>query len=287
MKKLILICSAVISCLLISAQYKTDVSLAWKDSTKQESSISTPTGDLYKKVKHHGPAVENQWIGLRLYFDKKVSIDAYNKTRPGLELAEAGWYPTPEQQQQGWGSDQYKVGSTVGLGGIHLWDGEKEVLPDPVTLRTARVKRGKKSSYMEMQSDNIPYKGDSVSINVRVTVYNDKREAKVDAYVIGKQKVQFFTGLNYHSTSTCKEGTNYICTWGLHPEDVAAFPLEIGAAIIYNPKDFVSVNKEKKQFVLISKPTKHLRTWISSAGAKEPVINSLEPFVKYLESIAK
>ena len=134
------------------SQNKTDISLKWKDTEEQKAEISSETGDLYKKLEHHGPAIENEWLGLRLYFDHKVAVDVYNKTRPGLELAEAGWYHTEEQQDEGWGADQYKVGSTVGMGGVRLWNPEtkEEMFLDPVTKRTARVKKEAGISYMEM-----------------------------------------------------------------------------------------------------------------------------------------
>jgi len=130
MKRTIIFCSALLCSQLLFSQNKTDISLMWKDSDKQESQISSETGNLYNKVAHHGPAIENEWIGLRFYFDQKVSIDVYNKTRPGLELKAAKWYPTVDQQKEGWGADQYKVGKTVGLGGVRLWDGEREIFLD-------------------------------------------------------------------------------------------------------------------------------------------------------------
>ncbi len=293
MKKIALLIASlvVLSCQAKTSQKKestcknmTDVSLQWKDSANQSSSISSETGNLYKKVKHHGPAVENEWMGLRLYFDHKVSIDVYNKTRKGLELAEGGWYPTVEQQKEGWGADQYKVGKTVGLGGIHLWDGEKEVLPDPVRMRTARVKKEGNISYMEMLSEGIPYKGDSVDILVRVTVFSGIRAATVEAFALCDMPVQFFTGVNYHPATEVKEGEDYIATWGVHPEDVAAFQLNIGAAIKYNPADFEKKVKEPKQMVLISKPTKYLETWIVSASEKESEINTFDKLVDFIKN---
>ncbi|MBN2788099.1 MAG: DUF4861 family protein [Paludibacteraceae bacterium] len=271
----------------VSIENKTSVSLKWKDSTNQVNKVESLTGNLYKQLEHHGPAIENEWLGLRLYFDKKVSIDVYNKNRPGLELLAALWYPTVEQQKEGWGADQFKVGSTVGLGGIHLWDGEKEVLPDPVKKRTARVFKGTNFSYMEMFSEGIPYKNTFADLLVRVTVFSGMREAKVEAFVFCDKPVQFFTGVNYHPLTETKEGSNYICVWGIHPEDVAAFQLKIGSGFIYNPADFISVKKEKKQFVLISKPATYLSTWITSASEKEEKINTMESFEKYVKTIKK
>lgn len=268
-----------------TSQNKTDISLFWKDNPEHVNSIESLTGDLYTKVGHHGPAIENEWLGLRLYFDKKVAIDVYNKTKPQLELAEAEWYPTPKQQKEGWGADQYKVGQTVGLGGVRLWDGKQVVLLDPVTKRTARVKKEANQSYMEMLSENVPYKGDSIDVLVRVTVYSGIREAKVEAFAFSSKPVQFTTGINYHPGTETKEGKDYIATWGLHPEDVAAFQLNIGAAICYNPDDFVKKEKGPKEYQLISKPTNYLSTWITSACEKEKGFDGMDDFVQYLENL--
>ena len=265
------------------SQNMTDISLQWKDSVTRVSQIASESGDLYRKLSHHGPAIENEWMGLRLYFDHKVSVDVYNKTKPQLELAAAGWYPTPEQQAEGWGADQYKVGSTVGLGGVRLWDGVQEVFLNPVSKRTATVRKEANYSYMEMLSEGIPYRGDSIDVLVRVTVFSGIREAKVEAFALCTNPIQFFTGINYHPLTQTIEGGNYLATWGTHPEDVAAIQLKIGAAIIYNPNDFERINKGKNAYELISKPTKYLETWITSACEKEENLNSVEAFVKYLD----
>lgn len=287
MKHLLILCIAIIYGSVLFAQNNTDISLKWKDKDQQETSIESKTGDLYTKVAHHGPAIENEFLGLRIYFSRKCAIDVYNKTRPGLELKEAAWYPTPEQQQEGWGADQYKAGNTVGCGGVRLWDGEKVVFLDPVRLRTAKVRKEANISYMEMLSEGVPYKGDSVDILMRVTVFSGIRAAKVEAFALCDKPVQFLTGLNYHPETQTKKGENYICTWGIHPEDVAAYQLAIGAAIIYNPEDYVAINKEEKGYQLISKPTKYLETWISSSCEKEQELNTFDKLVEYLENFEK
>src|SRR5690554_2511087 len=138
---------------IVIAQNKTDVSLFLRsDSTVYLDEISSDSGDLFNLLGHHGPAIENEWLGLRIYFDKKAAIDVYSKTKPGLELRKARWYPTPEQQKNGWGADYYKAAMTVGLGGIRLWDGENVVFLNPVSNRYARVVKEGTVSYMEMLS---------------------------------------------------------------------------------------------------------------------------------------
>lgn len=283
MKHLFILCIAIIHCSLLFAQNNTDISLKWKDKAQYETRIKSETGDLYNRLSHHGPAIENDFLALRIYFNRKCAIDVYNKTQRGLELKEAAWYPTPKQQREGWGADQYKVGNTIGCGGVRLWDGDKVVYLDPVRCRTARVCKEANTSYMEMLSEGIPYMGDTIDILLRVTVFSGIRAAKVETFALCNQPVQFLTGLNYHSGTLTKEGVNYICSWGTHPEDLAINQLSIGAAIIYNPDDFYSIKKEEKEYQLVSKPTKYLETWISSSCEDENDLNTFESFVEYLE----
>ncbi|TDW44638.1 uncharacterized protein DUF4861 [Flavobacterium sp. 270] len=268
------------------AQNNTDTSLYMKsDKITYLTDIGSESGDLYKTIGHHGPAIENEWMGLRIYFSDKVAIDVYNKTKAGLELRKANWYPTPEQQKEGWGADYYKVAATNGLGGVKLWDGEKVVPLNPVTNRLARVGKTETTSWMEMISRGVPYKGKKVDILVRVTVFSGRREAKVEAECLSGEKVQFVTGVNYFKDFQNKKGANYIAVWGKHPEDVAAEIIEVGAAILYNPKDYVKTDDDGTQYLLISKPTKHLETKIISSCAKETELNTLDKLEAFIKTI--
>lgn len=265
------------------AQNQTDVSLFMKkNSDVHLNEVASASGNLFHKIGHHGPAVENQWFGLRIYFDKKTAIDVYSKAKPGLELRKIQWYPSKQQQRNGWGADYFKVGKTVGLGGIKLWDGKNVIPLNPVSGRSAKVIKKEDSSYMEMLSKGIPYKGDKVDILVRVTVFSDKRNAKVEAFEQSNKSVQFVTGIAYYKGQTVKKETNYIATWGIHPEDVAAEKVEIGAAILFDEADFSRQADDGKQHLLISNPSSHLETWITSANAREAEMNTMQKFIEHV-----
>lgn len=282
MKRLILIGFAVTFNLWAQAQNKTDVSLFMRSDSIQKYEISSATGDLYSTIGHHGPAVENEWMALRIYFSDKVAIDVYSKAKPQLELRAKEWYPTAEEQKEGWGADYYKAGETVGLGGVRLWDGEKVVKLNPVSNRTARVVKEPICSYMEMLSEDVPYMGRKVDVLVRVTVYSGERNAKVEAFALSDEPVQFVTGVNYHKGAEIVKKDGIFAAWGVHPEDVAAEVVELGAAIKFEPDDFVQTMDDGTQFLLISKPGKELKTWISSACAREPEINTMKKFIEFL-----
>jgi hypothetical protein len=263
----------------------TDVSLFLKrNNTDQLTTVESKSGNLFTKVGHHGPAVENRWYGLRIYFNKTGAIDVYSKARCGLELREKGWYPNKKEQKNGWGADYYKVGNTLGLGGICLWNGKNEVLLNPVSMRTARVLQNENSASMEMLSEGVPYKGKPVDILVRVTVYSDNRKAKVEAFSLTGEPVQFVTGINYHKETEIINRENYIATWGIHPEDVAAEKVEVGAAVIFNRENFQEQKDDGKQILLISKPAINIETMVTTANEREQDINSLEKFIMEIKN---
>jgi len=282
MKTKLFFCALLLQGSLLTAQNMTDVSLFFRsDSTRYLDHVSSESGDLYTELGHHGPAIENEWIGLRLYFDKKTAIDVYSKANRGLELSQYKWYPTPEQQMQGKGADYYKVGNTVGLGGVRLWDGEKVVPLHPVSNRSAKVVKEVFVSFMEMLSEDVPYRNGKVDILVRVTVYSGFRKAKVEAFALSDEQVAFVTGINYHPGEQVVVEEDCIFTWGLHPEDVAAEKVELGAAIFLNPDDYSQKMDDGNQHLFISKPARYISYWISSANAKEPLINSIDRFIDF------
>jgi hypothetical protein len=282
MKTKLFLCALLLQGSILTAQNMTDVSLFLRsDSTRYLEQVSSESGDLYSALGHHGPAIENEWLGLRIYFDKKAAIDVYSKANRGLELADYKWYPTAEQQMNGKGADYYKVGPTVGLGGIRLWDGENVVPLHPVTKRSARVVKEGSVSFMEMLSEDVPYRNSKVDILVRVTVYTGFRKAKVEAFALSDEDVAFVTGINYHPGQQVVVEEECIFTWGLHPEDVAAEQVDLGAAIFVNQDDFSQKMDDGNQHLFVSKPARYISYWISSANSKEPLINSLERFIDF------
>ena len=289
MKSILLFLSIItLGTLSVSSQNKTEASLFYRSDSVYVDEIKDASGDLYQKVGHHGPAIENEWMALRLYFNNKAcAIDVYNKQKKGLELKTAKWYPTEKEQKKGLGADYYKAGSTMGLGGIRLWDGEKVVPLAPISMRTAKVKKCGSISQMEMLSENVPYKGKEVDILVRVTAFSGIREMRVEAFAFTDEEVQFVTGINYHKGQEVKKEDNYVISWGYHPEDVAAEKIKVGAAIIINPENYSDKKDDGKQQMFISKPTKYIDHWVTSTIEKDKKLGSLEAFEEYVIQCSK
>jgi hypothetical protein len=255
-----------------------------KDRETRLEYIESKRGNLFSKLGHHGPAIENQWYALRLYFNRKTAIDVYSKATPGLELGEKKWYPSGKEQLEGWGADYYKVGNTVGLGGIKLWDGDEVLDLNPVLKRSARVSACGDSCSMEMISEGIPYRGSKVDIKIRVSMYASKREARIEAFSMNGEAVQFVTGINYFPDFVTRKGEHFALSWGIHPEDVAAEKVEVGAALILNPDIIEKQLDDGHQLLFISRPVQTITSWVTSYSAREPGIASYEDFELQLKA---
>ena len=269
------------ACITSSAQ--TAHSLFWRSDSLQIAQIVSEKANQYKTVGHHGPAVENSHMALRLYFNDSGAIDVYSKSGRGMELEHYLWYPTAQQQaEDGAGCDEYRVGKTVGLGGIALWDGEKEVKLVATKGRTARVGDKKNGSFAEIIAYGVPYKKDTVDISIRIDMSAKKREAVITATELSGKKVQFLTGVNFHKGQRVSYGEGYISVWGIHPADVSVNPIPIGAGMFFTAKSFNAVEKTEDMVRIISKEAAKITTKVVAASTKEAELNSARRFEAYM-----
>lgn len=274
---------AVLFCALFSMDAQTSVSLFWRSDSLQVSEIVSDVGNQYKKVGHHGPAVENSHMALRIYFNDSGAIDLYSKSGRGMELDEYKWYPSPEKQEElGLGCDEYRVGKTVGLGGIALWDGEKEVKLVASKGRTARVGKTKKGAYAEMIAYGVEYNGETVDVSIRIDMTDKDRVARITATELSGKKVSFLTGVNFHEGQRVVVEDDYVSVWGIHPADVSQSPIPIGAGMLFSPKLFSKVEKTDNMVRLISKPASEISTRVVAASTKEAELNSARRFEAYM-----
>ena len=278
--------AAVAALLLVSglcASGQTAVSLFWRADSLQVNEIVSEQAVQYNFVGHHGAAVENSRCALRIYFNDSGAIDVYSKSGKQMELLKYHWYPTAEQMaSEGAGCDEYLVGKTVGLGGIALWDGEKEVKLVATRGRTARVGKIRGGSYAEMIAYGVMYRGEPVDISIRVEMKDNSRVARVIATELGGRKVQFLTGVNFHPGETVEFGRKYISIWGVHPADVSQNPCELGGGMWFRPGRFLSPEKTQDMVRIISKPASRIKTQVVAASVKEAELNTAEKFAAYM-----
>lgn len=257
-------------------------SLYMKGSKVLLSEIGNLSGDLYDEIGHHGPAIENRWWGVRIYYSPNQGIDALSKSRPGLFLAETKWYGDHKQQRALGVSDQYKVGNTVGLGGIWLWENGVAHPLDPVTHRHVSVGSADTSAWIEMDSYGVPYEGGTVDVHVRVTLSAEDRPATITAEA--SRPVAFATGLNHAKGLDQFAGDGYLATWGTHDSPAAAYPAPVGAALCFDPHAKFTIVEQADQRLLVFPPRTSLTIRIIAVLSTEEG-QSQEKFLETVRAI--
>ena len=250
----------------------------------QLAEIWQPEGEKVP-ISHHGPAVENQFMALRIYFDGRAAIDVYSKS--GLiddELGRWHWYPTQEQiDTEGAGCDEYFVGKTVGLGGIQLWDGEKALPLETTAGRRSLVGRTDLGAFMEMISYGVPYLGDSLDVSLRVDMLDNSRWARVTARELNGKPFRIITGVNYHAGAQVLREPGLVAVWGQHPANVSASPIPIGGAIRFDTEVFPDVEDTGLDFRLVSVPQSVFQTQVAAASVKEADLSDAEHFFEFVQ----
>lgn len=147
-------------------------------------SITVPgTSDIYSMVRPHGPVLESELVGYRLYFNEKQTPDIYGKFNKGLEIKESQFYPTDEQLAKGFGDDVLRVFDSCGPGALKGWDGKQATHITPVGTRTERiVSYGPIRAIAEIEVTDWKYQGSELNMFTRYTLYAGHRDLQIEAF---------------------------------------------------------------------------------------------------------
>ena len=161
-----------------------------KEKNKHNNFIESITarGDCansYNIQHHHGVDFESELNGIRIYFDKRQTLDLYGKFQKRLELEATQFYTQPDQKAEGYGDDVLWVGNTFGLGAFRGWDGKEPTMIDPVRSRTQRIiSYGPLRTIVELVDRGWKPDADKPAFNmtVRYTQYAGHRDTDVDVF---------------------------------------------------------------------------------------------------------
>ncbi len=263
-------------------------SLAFKKDGEQITRIVERDEKIKDELLHSGPAVENLWAGYRFHFDQGLGVDVYNKRIPRLELAKGKWYPDEKLLREGYGQDEFLVKGTFGLGSVRLWDGEAARTLSPAERRTAKIHPGDGWVSIETVSHGVTHDGEKLDLKVTLTVFDNHRCARIEAEVLQGGPVRFATGLHEWERTEFKKTPRAIMTWGRHPMYAGGTqPHEVGGAIIFDPDDLTDIRRYGSDHVLISRPKKSLRYWITTGFSQEREgPNTFEKFGEFVRRLS-
>jgi hypothetical protein len=244
----------------------------------------TARGDCaysYNLQHHHGVDFESELNGIRIYFDKRQTLDLYGKFKKRLELKETQFYTTKEQKAQGYGDDVLWVGQTFGLGAFRGWDGKEPTMIDPVRSRTQRViSYGPLRSIVEVvdRGWQLPagQQPSVVNMTLRYTQYAGHRDTDVDVFFNKDVKdCRFSTGIiNVKGSEEFSDHKGLRACWGTdYPStDTVNWKREtVGLAVCLPVRHIASeepANKDNYAFV-VKTDGKHLGYKINYTSANE------------------
>ena len=161
-----------------------------KGKHQRVQAITVPgTSNIYSMVRPHGPVLESELVGYRLYFNEKQTPDIYGKFNKGLEIKESQFYPTDEQLTKGFGDDVLRVFDSCGPGALKGWDGQKAIHVTPVETRTERIiSYGPVRVIAEIEVTGWQYQGSELDMTTRYTLFFDE-PLKKEIFCTGVQDI--------------------------------------------------------------------------------------------------
>ena len=233
--------------------------------------------DPYHILHHHGVDFESELNGIRIYFDKRQTIDLYGKFQKRLELEATQFYTTKEQKAEGYGDDVLWVGNTFGLGAFRGWDGQQPTMIEPVRSRTQRIiSYGPLRTIVELFDRGWQIGQQKVNMTVRYTQYAGHRDTDVDVYFNQPVARQLFsTGIiNVKDSEEYSDHQGLRGCWGTDwpSNDHENFKPETVGLGICIPMQYVKseepANKDNYGFV-VGTPDRHLSYKIIYCSANE------------------
>ncbi len=245
-----------------------------KEKNKHNNFIESITarGDCansYNLQHHHGVDFESELNGIRIYFDKRQTLDLYGKFKKQLELQATQFYTSKEQKAEGYGDDVLWVGNTFGLGAFRGWNGQEPTMIDPVRSRTQRIiSYGPLRSIVELFDRG--WKADAtkpaLNMTIRYTQYAGHRDTDVDVFFNSPVSDRLFsTGIiNVKNSEEFSDKQGLRACWGTDwpSGDTINFKRETVGLGICIPLRYIKseepANKDNYAFV-VATPDNHLQ----------------------------
>ena len=259
-------------------------------------SITVPgTTNFYSMVHGHGPMLESELVGYRVYFNEKQTIDPYGKFNKGFELEESQFYPNDEQLARGFGDDVLMVGNSCGVGALKGWDGEKATHIQPIAFRTESVLAyGPVRVIAEVKVKGWEYQGSELTMTHRYTLYAGHRDLFIETFFDEPLKNEVFaTGVQNimgGETVSYSDHNGLVGSWGRYwpVTDTVKYAKETIGLATYIPKKYVRKEvKDKDNFLYtVSNPGQksfHHYTMFTSRKETSGYPNA-EAWFKYMQT---
>ena len=238
-------------------------------------------------IRYEGPGWESDKVGFRFYLDWRNAIDIFGKKVPDMVLQNVGLdgfesYHNPAD----WGMDILKVGESLGVGSIAIWeDGKANRVAVTDSVDCAIVANG--PLYSQVRTRYFGWKVGSGAYNLvsNLSITAGSRITKNQLKITGDAN-NLCSGLAKHENTEylqsdpAQGGWAYIAIYG--QQSLAGDKL--GTAVFYNTDDLIEISEDELNYVVVLKPYQNqIIYYFLAAWEQEPEgIKSIEEFKNYL-----
>ena len=248
--------------------------------------------------RHEGPAWESDKIGYRFYLDARNRTDIFGKKVADMVLNTVGVHDLVADNNESyesmmdWGMDNFKVGTSLGIGSIAMEQGNKVVTVSNtdsvfcVIAANGPVRSDVRASYYGWNVAGKKYdliSSYSITAGSRLTMCEES---------ITSNPENLCTGLAKHENTTLVESTDrpgkgwqYL---GLFGKQSRAGD-DMGIAVFYERSEKIERRDDDVSHLVILRPHEgKLKYYFAAAWQQEQNgIRTLEEFRSYLESVTK
>ncbi|SHF46676.1 protein of unknown function [Mariniphaga anaerophila] len=241
-------------------------------------------------IQMEGPAWESDKIGYRIYLDWRNAIDIFGKKTEAPVLHRVGLDGFDSYHEiADWGVDVLKVGSSLGMGSVAFWNGEKAVRVEKTDSIKASVK-----NYAEKSAVSIDYFGWEIN-NTRTDLHTTL-EIEADAYLTkytiksSEEMPNLATGIVVLPETErmifedIKPGWDCLATFGKQTlqQDL------LGMCIFYKKEQLLEETNDGKSHVVVLKPTGKMLTYYFGAAWQQDAsgVKSMDDFKALLKEQA-
>ncbi|MGN6366440.1 DUF4861 family protein [Asticcacaulis taihuensis] len=238
-------------------------------------------------IAFEGIGWESDKVAYRLYLDERNVTDIFGKYGSDMIFPNVGHGFDDYQYPVAWGGDIFKVGASLGVGGIGLLRDGKATQIGPSTITGRVIANGPVTAIAGVDADAIGGGKGSVHATYAITAGSVITEVTVKADQLAESLV---TGLTVHPgdqtlTPQATGDWTYIAAWGAQEHG----PDCVGWAVFYRASDVTGapVNDGQTLFIRFKSPTdanyRFGARWTQEGRDAMPGIRDLAGFRAWLE----
>ena len=237
-------------------------------------------------IRYEGPGWESDKVGYRFYLDWRNASDIYGKKAPDMVLQNVGLDGFDSYHEMSdWGMDILKVGESLGIGSIAMWnDGKANRVAITDSVTSEIVLNGNLESLIRTKYFGWKVGDGIFNLNSELSIFAGSRMTKHDLQIEGNPE-NLCTGIVKHPDaqliqSEGSENWSYLANYGKQSlaED------QLGMAILFRQKDLIEITEDEYSHVVVLKPDDGKLTYYFLAAWEKELdgIITKEKFVNYL-----